>query len=65
MNCPYCGSELEHHDSFGRFFSHQDGNKTGDIFICLSGRDNTGDCKYDGFFHTFINDDELHEGYPC
>ena len=34
MECPYCGEELLHHDSYGLFFTHQSGKKFGDIFKC-------------------------------
>lgn len=31
MECPYCGSELEWEDYFGRITAHQDGKVIGDI----------------------------------
>lgn len=34
MECPYCGSELEHHDTYFKGYNHTDANKLGDIFKC-------------------------------
>lgn len=70
MECPYCDAELEHHDSFGRIASHQDGKVLGDIYICPNGAEQDGSCDSEchsaGSFYTFRDrEDDLREGYPC
>lgn len=45
MECPYCGSELEYDDYFGRIASHQDGKIFGDIYRCPKGREESEDCE--------------------
>lgn len=70
MNCPYCDSELEHEDCFGRLAAHQDGKVLGDIYRCPEGADG-GVCEsaifnVAGSFYIYRdNPDQLHEGYPC
>ena len=69
MECPYCGSELEHEDNFGRLAAHQDGKILGEIFRCPKGANEEG-CQsacfnVAGSFHTYFNDGLLREGYPC
>lgn len=34
MECPECGAELVHIDSYGLFAGYQSGEKFGDIFKC-------------------------------
>ncbi|MBI9113285.1 hypothetical protein [Maridesulfovibrio ferrireducens] len=71
MECPYCGEELEHHDSFGRVASHQDGKVLGDIWKCPNGAEQNDSCDSEmfsvsGSFYTYRNrEDYLLEGYPC
>lgn len=62
MNCPYCDSELEYHDYFGRIASHQDGKVMGDIYQC-----GNEECEqYQQSFYTYRDGNgNLHEGYPC
>ena len=36
MECPICGEELNHHDSFGYFAGYGSGKKCGDIYKCFS-----------------------------
>jgi hypothetical protein len=60
MECPICGNELLHHDTFGRFALHQDGKKLGDIYKCETCNENNIDCLY----HTYGNSD-LRPGMPC
>jgi hypothetical protein len=69
MDCPICGSELEHHDYYGRLFSHQDGKRIGEIYKCPKGLEQNGSCDSE-MFHvagSFYTDEagNLHEGYPC
>ena len=64
MECPHCGSELEHTDIFGRLCAHQDGAVLGDIYVCPVGRAQEG-CDYEGHFYTYRSGGDLHEGYPC
>lgn len=71
MECPYCESELDYDDYFGRIAAHQDGKVKGDIYRCPNGREQNGKCDSETFnvagsFYTYReNDSELHEGYPC
>ena len=63
MKCPYCNTELEYDDYFGRLASHQDGKVLGEIFKCPN-----EDCEsysFNGFFYTRKPSEELFEGYPC
>ena len=69
MDCPYCGTELEYHDYFGRLAAHQDGHVAGDIYQCPVGREE-GECDsasfhVAGMFHIYRNDGVLRDGYPC
>lgn len=70
MECPYCGSELEHHDVFGYLALHQSGEIEGDIFICPVGRED-GSCpsalfNVAGSFYSFRGSTSvLYDGYPC
>ena len=36
MECPICGEELNHHDSFGYFAGYGSGEKCGDIYKCFN-----------------------------
>lgn len=68
MNCPCCGAELEHYDSYGRLAVHQDGTVLGEILKCPVGAEE-GDCE-SAVFHvagSYYTDAQgnLHEGYPC
>ena len=71
MECPYCGSELEHDDVFGRLAGFGDGTINGDIYRCPKGREESEECESSifhvaGSFYTFRKgNDDLHEGYPC
>lgn len=70
MECPYCGSELDWEDYFGRIAAHQDGHIAGDIYRCPKGFDQDGSCESESFsvagsFYTYRDINELHEGYPC
>lgn len=71
MECPYCGSELECEDIFGRIAAHQDGHIVGNIYRCLKGLEQDGSCDSElfnvaGSFYTYHHgDNSLHEGYPC
>lgn len=70
MECPYCGSELEHEDIYGRLFAHQDGKVLGEILSCPKGREQEEGCQSScfhvaGAFHVYNNDGVLREGYPC
>lgn len=67
MRCPYCGQELLWDEPFGKnlrldyFGNIKPGfEKIGDVYRC----DNE-QCEYQGFFHTYWDNDILHEGYPC
>lgn len=70
MQCPFCDSELELFDYFGRIASHQDGKVLGDIYKCPNGAEQ-GNCESSTFhvagsFYIYrSNPDTLHEGYPC
>jgi hypothetical protein len=70
MNCPYCGSEMDWDDYFGRVLAHQDGQVFGDIYRCPKGFAQDGSCeseefKSSGTFYTFRdNEGVIHEGYP-
>lgn len=69
MECPYCGSELESEDTFGRLAAHQDGAVLGEIFRCPKGQEGEG-CDsatfhVAGAFHVYYNDGILRDGYPC
>ena len=70
MECPICGAELELHDTFGRFASHQDGRVLGDIFMCPNGSEENGLCESEifhvpGSFYSYRDSGDLEEGYPC
>ena len=69
MECPYCGAELEHTDSYGRFCAHQDGKRLGDIYRCPVAVEQEGKCDSECFHvcGSFYTDEygELHDGYPC
>jgi len=62
MECPNCEHELNHHDSFGRLFPHQDGKVLGDIYKCENEL-----CEiFESYFYTYRDSSNiLHEGYPC
>ena len=77
MECPYCGEELEHEDTFGNtdyclgiigyigdgFYTKRYPEKYGDIYQCEN-----EECEmYQEYFYTIDNENnnELHEGYPC
>lgn len=62
MECPYCETELNYQDYFGRICSHQDGKVLGDIYKCKN-----EECEcYEEHFHTYRDHpDDLKEGYPC
>ena len=69
MECPYCGTELEHEDNFGRLASHQDGKILGEIFKCPKGS-NGDEClsatfHVAGSFYVYFSDGQLKDGYPC
>lgn len=36
MECPICGEELNHHDSFGYYAGYSSGEKCGDIHKCFN-----------------------------
>lgn len=64
MLCPYCENELIPHDSFGRFFSHQDGKVIGEIYKCHNEECESGCFNF--LFHAYSNrEDDLKEGHPC
>lgn len=70
LQCPYCGSDLEHHDLFGRFAGFGDGKVNGDIYKCPKGAEESEDCESScfhvaGSFYTFRDGDGLYDGYPC
>jgi len=70
MICPYCESELEHEDVFGRIASHQDGKVLGDIYRCPLALQEEDKCFSESFhvcgsFYTYRDYNTLHEGYPC
>ena len=73
MECPHCGSELEHIDNFGFFNSLSFGSfiKSGDIYKCPNSNEVEDDrelCQsecFGGYFHIRENNSELQEGYPC
>jgi len=70
MECPSCGTELEHEDIFGRLFSHQDGEISGDIYRCPVAVEEEGKCDSEmfhvcGSYYMYRADGVLHEGYPC
>lgn len=62
MECPICGEELNHHDSFGYFAGYGSGEKCGDIYKCFNEA-----CEgYGDAYHTHCGkEDDLHEGMPC
>ena len=63
MECPYCENELRWIDYFGFYLGNDKWDKKGDIYKC----DNES-CESEIFnyhFHTYINNDNLKEGYPC
>lgn len=64
MECPYCGEELVHWDSFGRVAAHQDGKIFGNIYKCPN-----EECDSDIFNRYFYEriypvQEGLKEGYP-
>lgn len=69
--CPYCGSELEHEDVFGRLAGFGDGKINGDIYRCPKGREQSEECESScfhvaGSFYAYRHGDtSLKEGYPC
>lgn len=71
MECPHCGTELEHEDQFGRFAGFGDGKILGDIYRCPKGREESEECESSvfhvaGSFYAFREGNtELQEGYPC
>jgi len=70
IECPHCGSELEHDDFFGRLAPHQDGKVLGEILKCPKGSECDDNCQSScfhvpGSFHVYNNDGVLREGYPC
>jgi hypothetical protein len=71
MECPYCGSPLDHYDSFGRLAGFGDGKILGDIYRCPKGQEESEECESSTFavagsFYTFREgNDNLHDGYPC
>ena len=64
ISCPYCGHELLHWDTYGRFYgsaSGEVGKKDGDIYRCCNEY-----CEYfNSTFYTCGDSDELQEGFPC
>lgn len=69
LECPNCGNELDHNDTFGNLdhcldaighprdaYSHRKPVKAGDIYRCP---------ECDEWWHTFDGDGELRYGYPC
>ena len=69
MDCPICGNELKCIDYFGttryaeHYYTYPQSwiEKKGDIYQCQN-----EEC--DGFqnkYWSYIDSDELHEGYPC
>lgn len=69
MNCPYCGLELVHVDSYGKY---PDKQRIGEIYKCpsadyiVSEEDQCYSSVFDFYFHTWRPDSiELVEGYPC
>lgn len=70
MECPCCGKELSHHDSYytGNYAAYLNGHsdsgyqELGDIFKCENEH-----CEcFEGFYYTRgENDSALYEGYPC
>lgn len=71
MECPYCGSELEHDDVFGRLAGFSDGKILGDIYRCPKGREESEECESSvhhvaGSFYAYREGDtSLKDGYPC
>jgi hypothetical protein len=62
--CPYCGHELDYHDSFGRFLGHQDGKRVGNIYKCPNEHCESEVFNY--YFYDYVTGDlDLYEGYPC
>ncbi|WP_146203701.1 hypothetical protein [Azospirillum sp. TSO5] len=62
MECPECGCEMDHHDSYGLFAAHQSGAKHGDIFKCPDCCERGDDCTW---HNTVSRPDDLRPGYPC
>jgi hypothetical protein len=63
MICPYCGSELEYEDYFGKYLGNERWDKKGEIYKCPN-----EDCESSVFnycFYTFDDKNDLYEGYPC
>ena len=71
MECPHCGSELDHDDVFGRLAGFGDGKVLGDIYRCPKGREESEECESSvfhvaGSFYAYREGDtSLREGYPC
>ena len=72
MECPSCGSELEHEDTFGRYLGSRYEEVHGQIYRCPKGREQSEECDSSTFhvagsYYTYEKGDggQLHEGYPC
>lgn len=63
MKCPYCESELEYHDYFGRYLGNDTWDKKGEIYKCEN--EECESQSFGGFFWTTMTSDRLNEGYPC
>ena len=66
MNCPYCDQELKYHDYFGHMIGWKlslNEIHLGDIFKCLNESCYSETFSY--FYHVYLNDSNLREGYPC
>lgn len=69
MECPCCGVELSHTDSYytGNYSAYEKGYENsgyqvlGDIYKCLNEK-----CEaFDEVYHTRGDDGDLYDGHPC
>lgn len=71
LECPHCGSELEHDDVFGKLAGFGPYEVKGDIYRCPKGREESEECDSSTFhvagsFYAYRKGDtSLQEGYPC
>jgi len=59
MNCPYCDTELEYEDYFGKYLGNDRWDKKGEIYFCPN-----EECEH-YHFYIYNSYNELFEGYPC
>ena len=73
MECPICGADLKHNDSFGKLVARQDEKVIkviGDMYRCPNGLEQNGICDSEtfhvaGVFYAYRDDEsQIHEGYP-